>query len=128
MLLGHLVGDYLLQNKWMALMKSKNTKMGWLAAIIHCVLYTASVCLIMWNFDPIWIGAVFASHFFIDKFGLANIYIEFIRGRNLKRFVKESWEADNYHILKGGFTTFVYAVTDNTMHLLLMWGAYQIIY
>jgi len=29
---------------------------------------------------------------------------------------------------EGGFTALVYSVTDNAMHLILMWGGYQLIY
>lgn len=134
MLLGHLVGDYLLQNEFLALNKSKNTRIGWLAAFVHCVLYTMAVCLLMLNFDWYWIIVVFLTHFPIDKFGLAEIYMKKVKGYGLRSFIDDISRIDNrkyldnYHILKGGFTTFIYAVTDNTMHLLLMYLAYQIIY
>lgn len=38
MLLGHLVGDYLVQNDWMALNKSKNNLTGWLQPYIVCCI------------------------------------------------------------------------------------------
>jgi len=139
--LGHLAGDYLLQNQWMALNKSKNTWVGWLSALIHCVLYTFAVCLFMWNFDPIWMVVVFLSHFPIDKFSLTDKYLHYIKGRSLKDYVnKDKWkenliiinplkhEINRYDILEGSFAAVVYTITDNAMHLILMWGAYQIIY
>ena len=139
--LGHLAGDYLLQNQWMALNKAKNTWVGWLSALIHCVLYTFAVCLFMWNFDPIWIVVVFLSHFPIDKFSLTDKYLHYIKGRSLKDYVnKDKWkenliiinppkhEINRYDILEGSFAAVVYTITDNTMHLILMWGAYQILY
>jgi len=58
MLLGHLVGDYLLQNNWMALGKSKYNGMGWLTCTVHCVLYTLAVCFIMQNWSIVWVGIV----------------------------------------------------------------------
>jgi len=129
LLLGHLTGDYLLQNSWMALNKTKNTFNGWMAALVHCLIYTAAVCLFMWNFDMIWIGVVFLSHFPIDKFGLGDKYMHYLKGGGLKDYV---YENDNpvtrLTTLEGGFKAFVYAMTDNTMHLILMWGAYQLIY
>ena len=160
LLLGHLAGDYLLQNDWMSKNKSKNTWMGWLAATVHCILYTAAICLFMWNFDPIWIVVVFLSHFPIDKFMLAEKYMHFIKGKGMRDYVNEDNHlgisargkgsvneegvVDDYQLLgfemvrqpplnrmnalEGGFTAFIYAVTDNAMHLILMWGAYQIIY
>jgi hypothetical protein len=145
LLLGHLAGDYLLQNEWMALNKSKNTRKGWLAAFVHCVLYTLAVCLFMQNLQPIWIGVVFLTHFPIDKFMLAEKYLHFIKGKGLKDYVKKDnpppigrfvtkvdmdarASLNRYDALEGGFTALVYSVTDNAMHLILMWGAYQIIY
>jgi hypothetical protein len=137
MLLGHLVGDYLLQNEWMALNKAKYTWIGWLSAFVHCVLYTLAVCLIMSNFQPLWIIVVFLSHFPIDKFGLAELYMHYIKGYGLKRFINDinhptQWQYINNspgnQMLKGGFTAYIYAVTDNTLHLVLMYLAYQIIY
>ena len=35
---------------------------------------------------------------------------------------------NRYDMLEGGFTSIVYTVTDNALHPILMWGAYQIIY
>jgi hypothetical protein len=140
LLLGHLVGDYLLQNQWMALNKSSNTLNGWVAAIIHCLLYTLAVCLFMWNFDWYWIITVFFSHFIIDKFKLVEYYLIIIKGRSLRKYINKDYlpphyfimipnkKYNNYDILEGGFTAFVYAVADNTMHLILMWDAYKLFY
>jgi hypothetical protein len=137
MLLGHLTGDYLLQNQFMALNKTSNTWKGWLAATIHCLLYTFAVCLFMWNFHLIWIIAVFFSHFFIDKFGLGEIYMKYIKGNGLRDYINEvnntysrTWinSSDGERMITGGFKAVVYTLTDNTMHLILMWGAYQLIY
>lgn len=138
LLLGHLVGDYLLQTEWMALNKSKNTFKGWDAALLHCTLYTLAVGLFMWNFQPIWMLAVFLSHFPIDKFGLAEKYMRYIKGSSLKQYIDTvNWTNPNHppddfttghQMLTGGFRAFVYAVTDNTMHLVLMYLAYKLIY
>lgn len=133
MLLGHLTGDYLLQNQWMALNKSTNTRTGWLAAIIHCLLYTFAVCLFMWNFHLIWIVLVFCSHFFIDKFGFGEIYMKYIKGNGLRDYIDDVNSHKHFHntgqeIITGGFKAVVYTLTDNTMHLILMWLGYQILY
>ena len=147
MVLGHLLGDYLLQNEWMALNKSKYNLNGWLAAFIHCILYTLAVCLFMMNFDLIWIVVVFLSHFPIDKFSLAEKYMHYIKGKGMKDYVKKDisiWDIETqglrhmvsqtkqplnrYDALEGGFTAYVYALTDNSMHLILMYLAYNLIY
>lgn len=131
--LGHLAGDYLLQNEWMAMNKSKNTWVGWLSASVHCIIYTLAICLFMQNFDPVWMVVVFLTHFPIDKFALAEKYMHFIKGKGMKDYVKKDKQLDGleftrYDMLEGGFSAVVYTITDNAMHLILMWGAYQIIY
>lgn len=123
MLLGHLVGDYLLQTEWMAFNKSERHWRGWLAATVHCILYTVAVCTIMWEWTPIWVVAVFFSHFFIDKFAFGRWYLKYIKGLELGSYRME-W----LYELRAGFNAVIYTVTDNTMHLLLMWGAYKLIF
>lgn len=128
LLLGHLVGDYLFQTRWMALNKTKYNLEGWLSAFIHCLIYTICVCLIMWNFDWYWILIVFFSHFILDKFGLSEKYVHYVKQNGLKEYVQKDFKMDQYNIIDGGFRAFVYAVTDNTLHLLIMWLCYIIIY
>lgn len=127
MLLGHLVGDYLLQNNWMALGKSKYNGMGWLTCTVHCLLYSLAVCLLMWQWTAAWFAVVFLSHFVLDKFGLPEMYLKMINGRSLERFMEnpENKEYTPYIGLRSGFTVLVYVVVDNTMHLLIMWGAWR---
>ena len=62
MVLGHLMGDYIAQNNWMALNKSKYDKLGWVACLTHCVIYTLCVCVFMQNWESKWVIAVFLSH------------------------------------------------------------------
>jgi hypothetical protein len=131
MLLGHLVGDYLLQNEWMAMNKSKNNMKGTIAAMVHCLLYTFAVCLFMWNFQLIWIIVVFLSHFPIDKFALGEKYMHYLKGKGLKDYVvrySQNKIPNGYDALEGGFSAVVYTITDNTMHLVLMFIAYKLIY
>ena len=126
LLFGHLVGDYVFQNRWMAMNKSGST----FKCVVHCLIYTATVCAFTWTFTWPWIALVFLSHFLVDRFSLADIWLKFIRGRNLIEFAtKEPTHAEimrgnnpaSLVILRGGFTALVYAVTDNTFHLLIMW-------
>jgi hypothetical protein len=130
LVLGHLVGDYVLQNKWMAMNKNGN----WYTCSIHCLIYTLAVSMftypVMHSFI-VWPLIIFITHFPIDYWGLADKWLDFINGRSLGDFFKnghkgiaaDGCERTNYHILRGGFTSVVYTATDNTMHLVLMYFA-----
>ena len=125
LIMGHLVGDYIFQNKWMAMNKSAST----FKCTVHCLLYTFAVALFTYPFihGLSWWSIVFFSHFIIDRWSLADKWLELTKSRSLKDFmlngkedIPEEFDKDNYHALRGGFTSFVYVANDNTMHLLLM--------
>jgi hypothetical protein len=68
-IVGHLVGDYLLQNDWMALNKKKLGPAGFLPCFIHCSIWT--LCVIA--FGGIWslgdwriTSILLLSHYFQD--------------------------------------------------------------
>jgi len=130
MALGHLVGDYLLQSTWMAKGKSKYSGLGWSICTVHCILYTIAVCTMMWNWDLRWVLVVFFSHFIVDKFGIAEKYLKLIKGRSIEMFLsaKENETYTPYTSLSAGATVFVYIVVDNTMHLMIMWGGWNVLY
>jgi len=128
-LLGHLVGDYLLQNKWMAIGKSSN----FCNCCIHVLVYTFSV-LIFTSFDLLWAMSIFLPHFLIDRYSLADKWLSFINSRSLgdfilngKQNIPQNMDFENYHVLRGGFTALVYAVADNTLHLICLWYFAKII-
>lgn len=62
-IIGHLIGDYLIQNDWMALNKKKRS----FHCTVHCTLWTCAVCFCSnwWTinvFSFLWI-----THFAIDR-------------------------------------------------------------
>lgn len=129
-IIGHLVGDFLLQNKYMAMNKSKS---HW-KCFIHCFLYTLAVGVFTYPYIHTWLwwGIVFLSHYPIDRWVLADKWLHLIQGRSLREFLKSNHqdiyvnldtpeEFTNYHVLRGGFTALVYCVADNTMHLTILW-------
>lgn len=137
LVIGHLIGDYVLQNKWMALNKSKNSEICWL----HCMIYATVVSATTWHaFGGVnviyWWQFVCYSHFIVDRFSLAELWLQFINGRSLAQFMKngkydvpvelDDNKAANYHALSGGFTALVYAVCDNTFHLASMYYFFKI--
>lgn len=67
LLIGHLIGDYLFQTRWMAMFKA--TK--WVPLFVHSVVYTVSVTVIAY-LEVGWlpVGAIallFLSHLFLDR-------------------------------------------------------------
>ena len=56
----HMIGDYVLQNDFLAKTKGEN----WWHLIVHCILYTAPFTLVF-GFDW-WILYIFATHVVID--------------------------------------------------------------
>lgn len=83
LLFGHLVGDFLLQPKSLAVKKSAS---NWICTL-HVLIYTLSVGIFT-NFNIIWILFVFVSHWVIDRFSLADCWLKLIRGRDLPGFIK----------------------------------------
>lgn len=126
-LLGHFVGDYLLQNNWMAL----NKKDSILPCIVHCFLYTSSICLFILHelllqqstIIIIVIAGIFLSHYVIDQTNIIDKYLDLIRGR--------SWENTGYLIKKSfnmystpiaiSYAAIVQTLADNTVHILIMY-------
>lgn len=117
-ILGHLTGDYLLQSKSMALKKSEKGLSGITWCTFHSLVYTASVCMFLWTFDPWIISLVFVSHWPLDRWSLAFKWLKLIRGRN---YFSAYQSKEKYHEIDLVFSCFVYAVVDNTMHLILLW-------
>lgn len=102
-LLAHLCGDYILQNHWMAINKTKKT----LVCLIHCCLYTLPFLFLTLSFKVLFI--IFSTHFFIDRLRLATYLIRF----------------KNYCFTPNGFpkqtpaylSVWITILVDNTLHL-----------
>ena len=121
-ILAHLVGDYLFQNNYMALNKHKYNLKGWFTCTLHCIIYSIIVCLMLNIFNIKGLIFIFFSHFILDKFGIVEWYLKIIKGRSIDRFLKEERNyLSNMDLIQAGFTTLVYVVVDNTMHLLIMY-------
>ena len=99
-LIGHLVGDYLLQNEWQAKNKKLPGFMGWLACLVHCSLWTLSV-LFFTGWWSLKLGIlVFLSHIVLDRTNLVVWYMR-VAGKG-----KDFW---------------LCVVCDNVIHLVFLW-------
>lgn len=102
-ILGHLVGDYLLQSDWMALNKKKEGVKGWVACLIHCLIWTISMTLFAGMFNIVLILGLFVSHLILDR---TNLVVWFL---NATRVMPNPaiWKV---------------IIVDNTLHLLMVYG------
>ena len=86
LLLGHLVGDWMLQNDWMA--ENKQRALFTAAGMLHFVIYTFSVAttLLLFTGTPLtaiqllrFILIVFTTHWLIDALNLASRWATIIQ-------------------------------------------------
>lgn len=106
LLLGHLVGDWLLQNDWMA--RGKQRQFINNEILVHCLLYTSTVALTLWfatrhhTTTPPYLtilAIIFLSHWLIDAGSLAGHWVNWFRQSK---------------------TLFVRIMVDQTMHLVVL--------
>jgi len=115
--IGHFVGDYLLQTKRMALGKTKLGIYGIGLCTAHVGVYSAAVCAVIWTANMLLFALVFIPHWIIDRWSLAGLWLKAIGGRTFDTVSDQNREWDI------AFTAIVYTVTDNTMHVLCLWAA-----
>lgn len=103
LLIGHLVGDYLFQTRWMAEKKEQEL----LPLIIHSALYTIIVTLLalLKGGLSIWgIGLIFVSHLILDQRKFITFWAQKITETDnigwLKIMLDQSW-----HIIILGLAT-----------------------
>jgi hypothetical protein len=107
LLVGHLVGDWFLQNDWMA--QSKSTRILNPAILVHCTIYTMAIVAAIGlarrsdaslQEPDLWVIAVtFLSHWFIDAAHLA-----------------ERWG----RLLRQSDRAFVRIMADQTLHVVVL--------
>ena len=87
---GHLFGDWVFQNDWMA--KGKRRRLFSLPGLVHAAIYTACVLLAAWvsgGFRALpgaylWLGGlVFVSHWLIDGTRLVDSWMRLYRQTDL---------------------------------------------
>lgn len=105
-LVGHLVGDYLAQNDWMAANKKKAS----FPCLVHCILWAASVCAFAgWGWPSFIV--LFVFHFIQDRTNIVAWWMNFIG--------------------QGGFATGICSpwsviVVDNVWHVVQIWAVWKL--
>lgn len=105
----HLIGDYLVQNDWMALNKKKLTIGGEMACQIHCITYS-----IPFAFIGSWwaVFVIYLSHYVIDRTNIVGWFLAVRNGVfNTSNF---GFGIDRPFVI----TIWLYIITDNIFHLL----------
>lgn len=101
LLVGHLLGDYVLQDDWQAENKTRSS----VACAIHCSLYTLAIWLCSFWWLPWWgVALCWLAHFPVDRWRLA---------RRWMSFRQEAFAT-------GIFAPWSIIVVDNTLHLLVL--------
>lgn len=121
-IVGHLVGDYLLQNDWMALNKKKST----LPCVIHCALWTIAVCVFAdWPLQG-WIPAIlFATHFLQDRTQVISFWMTRINSQS--RFMRcDDFDMTDMRVIPG-LGPWSVIVVDNVWHIVTIWAVWKFI-
>lgn len=127
LLFGHFVGDYLLQNSWMAFHK----KVIWAACFTHCLVYTATVGVFLLMSPQIhtvdlnfivMLCWIFLSHWVLDRYELVDWWFKKLEIRSWNNFEGELEDhARLYDSVIISFGAIVYTVSDNILHIIMMW-------
>ena len=108
-IVGHLVGDYLLQNDWMALNKKKRT----LPCAVHCTLWTLSVCVFAGWTLPAAIVVLWGTHFIQDRTNIIHFWMTKINRQ--AEFVKPP------------LAPWSLIVVDNIWHIVAVWAVWRFV-
>lgn len=105
-LVGHLVGDYLFQNDWMAAGKKKSH----FICAAHVAVYTWFVVLFSQWSAPWQVAAIAIPHFLIDRWGFVAWWMKTVRQPAFMEPPMSPWSR---------------IVVDNTWHVLCLWAVAQ---
>lgn len=102
LLAGHLVGDYILQNDWMASRKASQT---W-PCVVHCVCYAIAIAMFsFWFLSAVDIAIVGVLHFPVDRWRLARKFM--------------TWNGQE-SFATGPLAPWSIIVVDNTIHIVVL--------
>lgn len=106
LLVGHLAGDYLVQNDWMA----RNKTSSHLACLCHCLAYTFMVWACSSYWMPWWgVVVCFVAHYPFDRWRWA-------------AYLMTHWSGQA-HFASPAHPMYPWSVVvvDNTYHLVTLW-------
>lgn len=114
-IIGHLVGDYLLQNDWMALNKKVPGPYGNFACVVHCCIWSMSVMLFSGWYHAAHLfavcAAVFLSHYAQDRTQIIRFWMTRINRQ--PKFVEPP------------MAPWSLIVVDNVWHIVTIWAVWR---
>lgn len=116
-IIGHLVGDYLLQNDWMAQNKKVPTSYGNTACVVHCWIW--SMCVILFSGwyraeYSFWVCVVlFTSHYIQDRTNIVRFWMTRINRQ--PKFVEPP------------LAPWSLIVVDNVWHIVTIWAVWRFV-
>lgn len=105
-IIGHLTGDYILQNDWMAL----NKKKSFVPCAVHCFVWTVCVCLFTGWVHPMAAVILFGTHFIQDRTTIIRKWMALIGQEQFATGVCAPWSI---------------IVVDNVWHILTIYGVWK---
>jgi hypothetical protein len=112
-IIGHLVGDYLLQNDWMA--NGKKTWNGSRQCDVHCLLWTLSVMFFAewfttFNRSMAIFAVLFWTHYIQDRTQIIGWWMRLIRQHKFAEPPCAPWSI---------------IVVDNVWHIVTLWAVWR---
>jgi hypothetical protein len=108
-IIGHLVGDYLLQPDWMAQNKKKSS----FACAAHCTVWTLSVCAFAGWWSPAAVAVLWSTHFVQDRTNLIMWWMTKV--------------ARQQQFATGACSPWSIIVVDNIWHILAIWAVWRFV-
>lgn len=116
-IIGHLVGDYLLQNDWMALNKKSPGPHGNTACVVHCAIWTFAVIVFSeWYRSPhlfLVCTVLFLTHYAQDRTQIIRFWMTRINRQ--PKFVEPP------------MAPWSIIVVDNVWHIVALWAVWKFI-
>lgn len=118
-IIGHLVGDYLLQTDWMALNKKQRS----FPCFVHAWIWTLSVCLFAgWDTFSALLPLSIA-HFIQDRTNLVSWWMR-LKWKNQSEFMRTD-QITAGGLLRPGLGPWSVIVVDNVWHIVSLWFVWR---